>query len=75
MEEARGHSERAGISSGKYSWDKKNEYMDNFLTYIKKFSRLYRSVPFIQSIYLCNAITFNALHQDSDIDVFIVTKK
>lgn len=59
----------------KYSWDKKNEYMDSFLTYIKKYSRLYRSVPFIQSIYLCNSITFNALHKDSDIDIFIVTKK
>lgn len=59
----------------KYSWDKKNEYMDDFIRYIKKFSRLYKSVPFIQSIYLCNSITFNALHKDSDIDVFIVTKK
>ncbi len=59
----------------KYSWDKKNEYMDFFLTFIKKYSRLYRSIPFIQSIYLCNSITFNALHKDSDIDIFIVTKK
>ena len=59
----------------KYSWDKKNEYLDDFLKYINKFSRLYRSVPFIQSIYLCNSITFNALHKDSDIDIFIVTKK
>ncbi len=62
------------LSGEKYSWDKKNPYIDDFLQYIKKFSRLYRSVPFIQSIYLCNSITFNALHQDSDIDIFIVTK-
>ena len=59
----------------KYSRDKKNEYMNSFLTYIKKYTRLYRSVPFIQSIYLCNSITFNDLHKDSDIDLFIVTKK
>jgi len=59
----------------KYSWDKKNPYMDDFLRYINKFNRLYRSVPFIQSIYLCNSITFNALREDSDIDIFIVTKK
>ncbi|MCX6824024.1 MAG: hypothetical protein NT085_02765 [candidate division SR1 bacterium] len=59
----------------KYSWDKKNPYIDDFLKYINKYSRLYRSVPFIQSIYLCNSITFNALNADSDIDVFIVTKK
>jgi hypothetical protein len=62
-------------SEGKYSWDKKNPYMEDFIKHIKKYSRLYRSVPFIQSIYLCNSITFNALHEDSDIDVFIVTKK
>jgi hypothetical protein len=59
----------------KYSWDQKNPYIDDFLKYINKYKRLYRSIPFIQSIYLCNSITFNALHQDSDIDVFIVTKK
>ncbi len=59
----------------KYSWDKKNPYIDDFLKYINKFSRLYRSVPFIQSIYLCNSITFNALQADSDIDILIVTKK
>jgi len=59
----------------KYSWDQKNPHMDDFLKYINKFKRLYRSIPFIQSIYLCNSITFNALNKDSDIDVFIVTKK
>ena len=59
----------------KYSWDQKNPYIDDFLKYINKFSRLYKSVPFIQSIYLCNSITFNALQVDSDIDIFIITKK
>ncbi len=59
----------------KYPWTKKNAYMDQYIAYIEKFSRLYRSVPFIQSIYLCNSITFNALHEGSDIDIFIVTKK
>lgn len=59
----------------KYSRDKKNPYIDDFLAYIEKYDRLYRSVPFIQSMYLCNSITFNALREDSDIDVFIVTKK
>ena len=59
----------------KYSWDQKNPYMDDFLKYINKFNRLYRSVPFIKSIYLCNSISFNALQADSDIDIFIVAKK
>lgn len=58
-----------------YSRNKKNPHMDDFVKYIQKFKRLYISVPFIQSIYLCNSITFNALKEDSDIDLFIVTKK
>lgn len=59
----------------KYSRDKKNPHMDDFVQYINKFKRLYKTIPFIQSIYLCNSITFNALTEDSDIDVFIVSKE
>jgi hypothetical protein len=59
----------------KYSRDKKNPYMNDFLHYITKFQRLYKSIPFVQSIYLCNSITFNALRENSDIDLFIVTKE
>ncbi len=59
----------------KFSREKKNPNMDDFIALIKKYRWLYRSIPFIQSIYLCNSITFNALHQDSDIDIFIVAKK
>lgn len=59
----------------KYSRDKKNPYIDDFLLYINKFQRLYKSIPFIKSIYLCNSITFNALTEDSDIDICIVTKE
>jgi len=46
-----------------------------YLQYINKWSRLFRSIPFIKTIYLCNSITFNSVHEDSDIDVFIVTKE
>ncbi len=59
----------------KYPRDQKNEYMDEFLKYINKFNWLYKTIPFVQSIYLCNSVTFNALDKDSDIDIFIVTKK
>jgi hypothetical protein len=62
-------------TQGWFSRNKKNEYMDEYIRYIDKFSWLYRSLPFIQSIYLCNSITFNALNDNSDIDLFIVTKK
>jgi predicted nucleotidyltransferase len=45
-----------------------------YLTYINKWNRLFRSLPFIKTIYLCNSITFNSIHEESDIDVFIVVK-
>ncbi len=61
-------------SSDKFSWDQKNPYMDEYTRYIWKLARLYRSVPFVQSMYLCNSITFNALSKNSDIDIFIITK-
>lgn len=59
----------------KFSRNKKNPYMDEYIHYIDKFGRLYKSIPFVKEIYLCNSITFNALKEDSDIDLFIITKK
>ena len=58
-----------------FSRIERNTHMDEYLKYIKKFTRLYKSLPFIKKIYLCNSITFNALKEDSDIDLFIVTKR
>jgi len=58
-----------------FSWYKPNPFMHEYIQYIDRFWRLYRSIPFIKSIYLCNSISFNALKEDSDIDLFIVTKK
>lgn len=58
-----------------FSRDKKNEYIDQFITKINKFWNLYKSLPFISEIFLCNSITFNSLKEDSDIDIFIITKK
>lgn len=45
-----------------------------YLNYINKWDRLFKSIPFIKTIYLCNSITFNSIHEESDIDVFIVTE-
>ena len=58
-----------------FSWTKKNIYIDQFITKINKFLNLYKSLPFISEIFLCNSITFNSLKEDSDIDIFIITKK
>lgn len=63
------------LVEGSFSRNEKNPYMQEYITYIERFWRLYRSLPFISSIYLCNSISFNALKENSDIDLFIVTKK
>lgn len=58
-----------------FSRDKKDPLLDEYITQIDKYGWLYKSIPFIRNIYLCNSITFNSLHDWSDIDLFIVTKK
>ena len=59
------------------NWSREQEPSNNmsaYLDHILKYSRLYRSIPFVEQIYLCNSITFNALHEESDIDILIITK-
>jgi hypothetical protein len=51
-----------------------SEIMSTYLDHIQSYARLYRSIPFVEQIYLCNSITFNALHEESDIDILIITK-
>ena len=63
------------FNSESFSRNQKNPYMDKFIQEINKHWKLYRSIPFVSEIYLCNSITFNALKEDSDIDLFIITKK
>jgi len=58
-----------------FSRKEKNMYMETSITKINKFGNLYRSLPFISEIFLCNSISFNSLKDDSDIDIFIITKK
>ena len=57
-----------------FSRDTKNSYMDCFINEINRHWKLYKSLPFVSEIFLCNSITFNALKEDSDIDIFIIAK-
>ena len=41
---------------------------------INKYSFLYRQIPFIENIYVCNSVSFKSVNENSDIDLFIVTK-
>ncbi|MFA7284480.1 MAG: hypothetical protein WC004_01495 [Candidatus Absconditabacterales bacterium] len=52
--------------------DPKPPILSDYIDHIQSFDWLRRSLPFVQHIYLANSITFNALHDRSDIDLFIV---
>ena len=57
-----------------FSRDQKSEYMDEYLKEIKRLKSTFQSIPFVEQIFLCNSISFNALDKNSDIDVFIIAE-
>jgi len=57
-----------------FSRDQKSEYMDEYIKEIKRLKSTFQSIPFIEQIFLCNSISFNALDENSDIDLFIIAK-
>ena len=61
-------------SDDTFSRDQKSEYMDEYLNEIKRLKSTFQSIPFVEQIYLCNSISFNALDENSDIDLFIIAE-
>jgi hypothetical protein len=57
-----------------FSRDQKSEYMDEYLKEIKRLKSTFQAIPFVQQIFLCNSISFNALDKNSDIDLFIIAE-
>jgi hypothetical protein len=58
-----------------FSWaEHPDDLLTSYLSHITSYARLRRSLPFITHIYLANSITFNALHEKSDIDLLILVK-
>lgn len=62
------------ISLNWFSRDKKSKYMDEYLKEIKRLKSTFQSIPFVEQIFLCNSISFNALDENSDIDLFIIAE-
>lgn len=60
--------------SDRFSRSKKCKYMDEYLSEINRLEKIFKSIPFVEQIYLCNSLTFNALDKDSDIDLFIIAE-
>lgn len=58
-----------------FSREKENPYNKEYLTFVKKWSWLYKQFPFVDAIYLANSMSFNWLHADSDIDLFVVAQE
>lgn len=58
----------------KFSRDEHDQLMSDYIFYINKYGRLYKSIPFVSNIYIANSLTFNTLNPNSDIDLVIVSK-
>ena len=41
---------------------------------LNKYKFLYKQIPFVDSIYVCNSVSFKSVNENSDIDLFIVCK-
>ncbi len=56
-----------------FSRPEKDPLMEEYIQEINKYENIFKSIPFVSEIYLCNSITFNKLNENSDIDLFIIT--
>lgn len=57
-----------------FSRERQSPLMSEYIYNINKYWRLYKSIPYVSNIYICNSVSFNSLHPDSDIDLVIVAK-
>lgn len=51
-----------------------NQHMQSHIQTIKKYNRLRKNLPYIEHIYLCDSLSFNAADEESDIDLFFIVK-
>ena len=58
-----------------FSRKKKNPHTEKLCHIVKKHNTILRSIPFVQHIFLCDGISFNANKETSDIDLFFVVKE
>ncbi len=63
------------IKENVFSREKEDLFMQEYREQIKKHQNIFKKLPWVKEIYLCNSISFNKLNKDSDIDLFIVTQK
>lgn len=61
----------------KYLWVKKElwKYEQKLWDITQKYTPILSKIPWIQCICVCNSLAMNTCHKNSDIDLFIITKK
>ena len=57
-----------------FSRTQKNPHLESFLQIIRQRQRIFRYIPFVETVFLANSLSFNACKENSDIDLFIITK-
>lgn len=63
------------INKNEKSREKEDSLMQEYFKQINKHQKIFKNLPWIKKIYLCNSISFNKLNKWSDIDLFIIAKK
>ena len=61
-------------SKSPFSRTQKNPHLESFLQIIRQRQRIFRYIPFVETVFLANSLSFNACKENSDIDLFIITK-
>ena len=61
-------------SKSPFSRTQKNLHLESFLQIIRQRQRIFRYIPFVETVFLANSLSFNACKENSDIDLFIITK-
>jgi hypothetical protein len=51
-----------------------SEQMQEYIEEVARYQWLWSWIPCVQSVFLSNSITFNALQESSNIDFFVVTR-
>ncbi len=42
------------------------------INFIRKYQKLFKYLPFVEAVYVCNSVSFKSVHNKSDIDLFII---
>lgn len=56
-------------------YKKNNLLLEQFQNVVKKRQPIFQHLPCIKAVFLCNSLTFDAVHSNSDIDLFIIANK